>query len=146
VATHAAFRKGQERLPSGEDESGDDNLEAGAVSELRGIARFKIHEGKLEEFKRLSAQCMEIVRAKDTGTLQYDTYFNDDQSECVVLERFRDSEALIEHAENLGDLVKAILATVSVVHGELLGEPNAELRARLAGSDVPQVFTLFQSM
>jgi quinol monooxygenase YgiN len=38
------------------------------VSELQGIARFKFDEGKLEEFKRLSAQCMEIVRTKDTGT------------------------------------------------------------------------------
>jgi hypothetical protein len=45
------------------------SLEAGAVSELQGIARFKFHEGKLEEFKRLATQCMEIVRAKDTGTL-----------------------------------------------------------------------------
>jgi quinol monooxygenase YgiN len=116
------------------------------MRELRGIARFRIHEGKLEEFKRLSAEAMEIVRTKDSGTLQYDTYFNEDQSECVVLERFRDSEALIEHAENLGDVVEAILATVSVVHGELLGEPSAELRARLAGSEVPQVFTLYQSM
>jgi len=123
-----------------------DKLEAGAVGELQGIARFKIHEGKLDEFKRLSAQCMEIVRTKDTGTLQYDIYFNDDQSECVVLERFRDSEALIEHAENLGDLVEAILATVSVVHGELLGEPSAELRAKLAGSEVPHLFTPYQSM
>ena len=38
------------------------------MSELQGIARFKFHEGKLEEFKRLSAQAMEIVRTKDTGT------------------------------------------------------------------------------
>ena len=66
-----------------------------------GIARFKFHEGKLEEYKRLSAQAMEIVRTKDTGTLQYDIYFNDDQSECVVLERYRDSEAAIEHARTL---------------------------------------------
>jgi quinol monooxygenase YgiN len=117
-----------------------------AVSELQGIARFKFHEGKVEEFKRLSAQAMEIVRTKDTGTLQYDTYFNDDQSECMVLERFRDSEALIEHAANLGDLTDAILATVSVVHGELLGEPSAELRANLADSDVPQLFTPYESM
>jgi hypothetical protein len=36
------------------------------VSELTGIARFKIHEGKLDEFKRLSARAMEIVRTKDT--------------------------------------------------------------------------------
>jgi hypothetical protein len=47
-----------------------ESLEAGAVSELQGIARFTFHEGKLEEFKRLSAQCMEIVRTEDTGTLQ----------------------------------------------------------------------------
>jgi quinol monooxygenase YgiN len=116
------------------------------VSELQGIAGFKIHEGKLEEFKRLSAQAMEIVRTKDTGTLQYDTYFNDDQSECIVLERFRNSEALIEHAANLGDLSGAVLAIVSVVHGELLGEPSAELRAKLADSEVPVLFTPYLSM
>ena len=111
-----------------------------------GIARFKVHEGKLDEFKRLSAQAMEIVRTKDTGTLQYDTYFNDDRSECVVIERYRDSEAAIEHAANLGHLFGAILATVSVVHGELLGEPSAELRANLADSEVPQLFTPYESM
>ena len=44
---------------------------------------------------------MEIVRTKDTGTLQDDTYLNDDQSECIVLERFGNSDALIEHAEHL---------------------------------------------
>jgi quinol monooxygenase YgiN len=116
------------------------------VGELQGIARFKIHEGKLDEFKRLSARAMEIVRTKDPGTLQYDTYFNEDQSECVVLERFTNSEALIQHADNLGDLVPAILATVSVVHGELLGEPSAELRARLAEGELPHLFTPWASM
>ena len=80
------------------------------MSELQGIARFEFHEDKLEEFKRLAAQCMEIVRTKDTGTLQYDIYFNDDQSECIVHERYRDSEALIEHAGHLGDLNEAIVA------------------------------------
>jgi quinol monooxygenase YgiN len=116
------------------------------VSELLGIGRFKFHEGKLEEFKRLSAQAMEIVRTKESGTLQYDTYFNDDQSECVVIERYRDSEAAMEHAANLADVSAAVLAIVDVVHGELLGEPSAELRAKLAGSEVPQLFTPYESM
>ncbi len=114
------------------------------MSELQGIARFKFDEGKLEEFKRLSAQCMEIVRTKDTGTLQYEIYFDDDQSECIVLERYRDSEALIEHAAHLGDLTEAIVAT-GWVSGELLGEPSAELRAKMAGSEV-RLFTPYQSM
>jgi quinol monooxygenase YgiN len=68
------------------------------------VGRFRFHGGKLEEFKRLSAQAMETARAKDTGTLQYEIYFRDDQSECIVLERYRDSEALAEHAANLGEL------------------------------------------
>ena len=114
------------------------------MSEIQGIGRFKFHDGNLEEFKRLSAQAMEIVRAKDTGTLQYEIYFNDDQSECIVLERYRDSHALIEHATNLGELGQAILAT-GLVSSELLGEPGAELTAELADSPV-RLFTPFLSM
>src|SRR3954462_1357270 len=100
-----------------------------ATTELQAIARFRFHNGDVEEFKRLSAQCMEIVRTKDTGTLQYDTYFNDDESECIVIERFRDSDALLQHGENLAHMMEAIMATGSV-SGELLGEPSAELRAQ----------------
>jgi quinol monooxygenase YgiN len=114
------------------------------VTELHGIARFTIHDGKLDEFKRLSARCMEIVRTQDTGTLNYDLYFNDDESECIVYERYRDSASLLEHTEHLGDLIEAILATGSV-SGELLGEPSAELRARIADSDV-RLFTPFLSL
>jgi quinol monooxygenase YgiN len=114
------------------------------VSEIQGIARFRFHDGKLEEFKRLSAQCMEIVRAKDTGTLQYEIYFNDDQSEAIVLERYRNSRALIEHAANLGELGQVILTT-GLASSELLGEPSAELRAMLADGSV-RLFTPFLSM
>jgi quinol monooxygenase YgiN len=113
--------------------------EARAVSELQGIARVKFHEGRVEDFKRLSAQAMEIARTKDTGTLQYDIYLNEDQSEGVVLERYRDSQALTEHGANLGDLSAAIFATGSF-SGEVLGDPNAELRASLADGPV-RIFT-----
>ena len=114
------------------------------MSELIGIARFRFHEGKLGEFKRLSAQCMEIVRSEDTGTLQHDTYFNDDQTAAIVVERFKDSDSLIEHGANLAHLMEAILATGSV-SGELLGEPSAELKAKLTGEQ-PQLFTPYQLM
>jgi hypothetical protein len=60
--------------------------------------------------------------------------------------RWEDSEAAIEHAANLADLSAAVLATVPVVHGELIGEPSAELRANLADREVPQIFTAYASM
>ena len=68
------------------------------MSELLGIARFKFHEGKREEYLRLSDQATELVRAKEPGTLGYDLYLNGDQSECMVIERYRDSQAAIDHA------------------------------------------------
>jgi hypothetical protein len=83
---------------------------------------------------------MEIVRTQDTGTLQYDTYFNDGETECIVLERFCDSDALIQHSENLAHLMDAIVATGSV-QGELLGEPSPELRARFTDGGPVQLFT-----
>ena len=114
------------------------------MSELWGIARVKFHEGKVEEFKRLSAQLMEIARTKDSGTLEYEIFLNDDESEAIVLERYRDSEALIEHGANQGDLAAAIFATGSF-SGEVLGEPSAELRASLADTPV-RIFTPHRSM
>lgn len=38
------------------------------MSRLLGIARFSFHEGRVEEFKRLSVLCMQIVQERDTGT------------------------------------------------------------------------------
>ena len=112
-----------------------------ATTELQAIVRFQFHNGDVEEFKRLSSQCMEIVRTQDTGTLQYDTYFNDDESECIVIERFRDSDALIQHGENLAHLMDAITAT-----GELLGDPSEELRARITGGGPVKLFTPWSRM
>jgi hypothetical protein len=65
---------------------------------------------------------------------------------CGKSRWYRDSEAAIEHATNLAEVSAAVLATVSVVHGELLGEPSAELRAKLADSEAPQLFTPYESM
>lgn len=31
------------------------------MNEIQGIARLKIHDGKLEGFKRVASQCMQVV-------------------------------------------------------------------------------------
>jgi hypothetical protein len=74
----------------------------------------------------------------------HDTYFNDDESEALVIERFRDSQALIEHGEHVAAIMEPIIATASV-SGELLCELSPELRAKMIG-DVPQLFRLYRSM
>ena len=114
------------------------------MSEIEGIARLRIHPGKLEEFKALQMQCMAIARSKDTGTLQYDVFFNEDASECIVHERYRDSDALLEHLANLGETATALFQICSA-EGEILGTPSARLRKALEGGPV-RIFTPYQSL
>ena len=100
--------------------------EADVTTEIKGFARLRIHSGKLQEFKDLQAQCMAVVRAKDSGTLQYEVFFNDDSSECIVYERYRDSDALLEHFSNLGALMPALFEVFRLRRDPGRTEPPAE--------------------
>ncbi len=100
------------------------------MSRIQSIARSKIHPGKTEEFKRLSATCMELARAKDPGTIRYDIFMNDDETEAVVYEEYESSEAAVKHFENMGDNAGAIFKIVDM-EGETWGEPSGDLRKGL---------------
>lgn len=114
-------------------------------TEIIGIGHFKIDPANLAEYKRLCAQAMQIVLAKEPDTLQYDLFFNADGSECLFIERYKDSAALMAHAANLGPLFGAIVDQVTVLHGAVLGNASPELKAALDGGPV-QHFALHQSM
>ncbi len=114
------------------------------MEEIKGIARVKFHPGKVEEWKRLSAEAMEIVRSRDSGTLQYEIFFNEDESEAVVFERYRDADAAIEHFANISHLMEPLMATATVT-GEVLGTPNAKMREKLAEGG-PKLFTPWMTM
>ena len=108
------------------------------MQEIKGIARVKFLPGKLEEWKRLTEQAMEIVRTRDSGTLQYEIFFNADESEAIVFECYRDSDAALEHFANIGHLMAPLMETATIT-GELLGTPNDQIRKNLTG-DQPKLF------
>jgi quinol monooxygenase YgiN len=114
------------------------------MNAIQVIARAAIHEGKFEEFKVHAAECMRAVRERDRGTLQYDWFFNEAQTECVVHEAYRDSEALLAHIANQGAAMGAMLAVGDWTF-EMLGSPSAELVAAAAGLNL-KIYSPFQSM
>ncbi len=81
---------------------------------------------------------MEIVRTSDPGTLRYEVYFNDDESEAIVFERYRDADAALDHFADIGYLMEPLMATATVT-GEVLGTPNETMRAQL-GDGEPKLF------
>jgi quinol monooxygenase YgiN len=110
------------------------------MDEIKGVARAAIRPGKLEEYKRLCEQAMEIVRTQDTGTLQYEIYFNDDESEALVYERYRDIDAALEHFAHIGHLMGPLMETATVT-GELLGKRSPKM---LLGEGGPKLYTPWQ--
>jgi quinol monooxygenase YgiN len=113
------------------------------MDEIKGIARAKIHPGKLDEYKRLCVEAMEIVRTRDRGTLQYEIFFNEDESEAIVFERYRDADAAVEHFANISHLMEPLMATATVT-GEVLGTPSAKMQLRKGGE--PKLFTPWMAL
>jgi quinol monooxygenase YgiN len=111
---------------------------------IQVTARASIHEGKLEEFKVLAAECMRTVREQDSGTLQYDWFLNEAQTECVIRETYRDSEAVLEHIANLGAALAAILRAGNWTF-EVFGSPSPRLVEAVAGLS-PRIYLPFQSI
>lgn len=66
-------------------------------------ARLKVREGELEGFKRQAAEMMRLARERDTKTLRYDWFLSDDGTECEVREAYVDADALLEHAQHVGE-------------------------------------------
>ena len=114
------------------------------MDSIQVTARLAIHPGKLEEFKQLAARCMQSVRERDPGTLQYDWFFNDTLTECVARERYKNSGAVLEHIANLGTALGEILGVCDMAL-ELYGSPSPDLVKAAAGL-APKIYSPFQSI
>ena len=66
-------------------------------------ARLKVRDGELEGFKSQAAEMMRLAREKDTRSLRYDWFISDDGTECEVREVYVDADALLEHAQHVGE-------------------------------------------
>ncbi|PHN01355.1 putative quinol monooxygenase [Flavilitoribacter nigricans] len=111
---------------------------------LQVIVTMHIHAGKSEELKNIATKCMASSREKDPGTLQYDWYFNPDETVCTVIERYQSSEALLAHIGNLGELFGQILA-ITDFYPAVFGEPSEALVQATAALQ-PKVHQLYQAL
>jgi len=112
------------------------------MSELVISARFDVHAGKLDEFQSIIAAAIQKVRANEPRTLQYNWYHSDDHSRYIVLERYQDSDALLEHLADVGEELGAFLE-VSDLAVDVFGTPSAELVEATAAIPV-RVYTFHQ--
>lgn len=105
------------------------------MNQIQATALLTIHEGKLEQFKNVAERCVQTVKEKDTGTLQYDWFLNEDQTICEVREKYKDSDSVLEHMGNLGDTLGELLSCCDLSL-EIYGTPSQEVLNALNGLDI----------
>lgn len=114
------------------------------MKKIHLIARFAIHSGKAKEFKVLAVECLKVIKEKDKGVLQYDWYFDEKETECVVNESYKDSTAVLNHVGLVGELLGKLMS-MSEFSLELHGNASDELKAALTGLNVKK-YSFFQGL
>lgn len=104
------------------------------------VPYFKVHDGKLEQFKAL---CLRFIGRTETEPkcLFYGFSFDGDQAHCR--EGYTDAEGILAHLESVGPLLREVLEISSLtrleIHGP--GDQIALLRGPLAELN-PQYFVM----
>jgi quinol monooxygenase YgiN len=103
-----------------------------------------IAPGDLAKFRELAAQALELTRG-EKATLQYDWFFSDDETKCVVRETYENSDAILAHMANLGELIGALAELGGGLEIEAFGTPSADLLEAAAAAGLqPIVYRFFQ--
>jgi hypothetical protein len=113
------------------------------MDRIQLTARFPhISSRHIPEFKRVAARALAITK-DEPGTVQYDWFFNADETVCVVRETYANSDAVLAHIANLGELIGKLIEVGGGCEFEVFGNPSAQLREASAAL-APSVFSYFQ--
>lgn len=114
------------------------------MGQIQATAKFtSIPSDNLDRFKKVAGDCLEIVKERDTGTLQYDWFLSADGTQCVVRETYASSDDVMNHMGNLGEVLGELLELGGRPEIEICGDLSDELADALAPFG-PAVYSFFQ--
>jgi quinol monooxygenase YgiN len=87
------------------------------------VPYFKIHSGKVQDFKSVSERCV-AQTAAEPGCLYYGFSFDGDQAHCR--EGYKDGNAALAHIQGIGPLLAELLKLAELTKLEIHG-PEKEL-------------------
>ena len=112
------------------------------MDHIHVIAKFTgISPDARTAFKQLAEQALAIATS-EPGVLQYDWFFNADETTSAVRETYRNSDALLDHIANANEVFGKLVEMSGACDLEMFGTPSAELVT--ATAELP--FSMFPSL
>ncbi len=97
------------------------------------LTEFTIAPGKVDEFKTIFQELLEVVKEKEPNTLRYQCYFNKDQGKSYLVEEYPNAAALRAHIIHVGIAIPKLLK-ISKPKFTVLGKPNLAAKEILSVS------------
>jgi quinol monooxygenase YgiN len=101
------------------------------------VARFKIHAGQLDKFKKGVGDCIAATK-NESGALLYDWFINENDMTCTVIETYKDSNAVLAHVGNVNEPLSKLMEISDFVV-EVFGNASVELQNALKEMNVTPV-------
>ena len=103
-------------------------------SDVFWMLELGIRPGQLDALKALMSEMVAATQANEPGTLNYEWFISEDETQCHIYERYRDSAAVMTHLGSFGQhFAERFLAALEPKRLVVYGDPNEEARAALAG-------------
>ncbi len=113
------------------------------MSTIEVLAVFpRIDPEHLTEFRARAAELLEIS-IPEPGTLRYDWFFADDETNCAVHEVYADSDAMLVHLGHMGHLIGRLVELGGGIQPTIFGTMSKELAAAVASFHATE-YTRFQ--
>ena len=87
----------------------------------------KVKDGELENMKK-AIEAMVVATRIEDGAISYDFWLSDDDTTLYIHERYKDSEATLEHMKNVGNLLPAFIGCVDLEPITIIGNCSTELK------------------
>jgi quinol monooxygenase YgiN len=104
-----------------------------------------IEEGKKEEYMKLIKDIIRTVEANEPGTINYQFYLDNSETECIIWETYANSEVLLAHINGVASqtILPQIHGVSKIRRLDDYGTPSEELQKVLSGTRTFNRFASF---
>jgi len=96
------------------------------------VFTLKVEPDQFAQLKQLIGETVAVV-GKDPGALEYEWNISADHRTLVVVERYADSTAVLQHGKDFGPFAKRFFALAKPVSLVVFGAPDADAKKAIAG-------------
>ena len=95
----------------------------------------RIKNKKYKEISDLIIKMKDYVATEESQTLEYDFYFNKDNSKLYINECYSNNEAALEHLNNFNQFSDDFFKNIEILKVNMFGPVNDKIRSIFSGQN-----------